>query len=198
MGRSWRDVGVGAAYGFGHIGVKGGDHFGIKVHIFLVGAELLEALRCGLLKHLQRVAAIFPQGRVQGHEQGLGLVVPAPPEVAGQVAQAGQFLRHFGHGHDGPQEGRSRARGREYAGQGRVPGIVVRPHGGFFEGQGKGLKVVGKKVVPGAQFGQAAVLPAPLGPLVGRAGDGLEHVFVQHGHALLKVHAATGMMQTPG
>ena len=147
-GGFWRHIRAERADGFGHVGVKLGDDLTVKIHVVFVFQQIAEALRVGLLKHLERITPAFPMGGAQGHEQCLGLVVPAPPHIVGNVAQAGKLFRHLGNGHDGPQKWRGGTRCGKHPRKRRMPAVTVNPGGGFFESYLKSPDVVFKKELP--------------------------------------------------
>ena len=181
------------AQGLGHVGVEFGQHLVVEAHVFLIVNEVVEAFRIGLFQHPDGVAAFAPELGIDGHKQGFGLVVPAPPEIGGKVAQARQGLGHFGHGHDGPQKGGGRRRGRENAVQ-AFPAVAgaVDARVGLFQRQLEGLDIVGEEIAPGSLLGQGAGVFAPDGQIFPGRGRGLEHTLVQGRRALFKVGAAPG------
>ena len=188
-----RQMFVERAQGLGHVAVEFHQHLVVEAHVLLIANEVGEAFGISLFQHPDGIMAFFPELRVEGHEQGLGLVMPAPPEIGGKLAQAGQSRGHFRHGHDGPQKGRHGTGGREDAVQAFAPlAVMTDTRVGFFQGQLEGIDIMGEKVAPGGSFGQSAGVLAPHGHSLGSSGGGLQYAFVQGRHALLEIHAAPG------
>ena len=91
----------------GHVGVEIGHDLFIAVQVGLACGQCGQCITVRLFDHAHGVVSAFvPRFGIEIPEQGYGLRMPAPPQVIGQFAQAGQGRGEFGHSGQPAQKGR--------------------------------------------------------------------------------------------
>ena len=162
-----------------HVGVKGLQRGVVQTQVGRIGGQCFQS-RSGCLVDGRHgiVMAVMPFFGVQFRKEGMTFGMPAPPEIAGQLAQAGYGLGQArGHG-KGVQIGRGGHGRRQHTGEGAaILGAAGSASAGLGQGHVIRLRILGEKILPCAMPAQRTRRgPAAAQLLDVQSGVGEQHI----------------------